>query len=188
MPSGVSQGAASADAGAGTSANATLEKSGIRVICSAKASAILLLKNIVSRVQCRQGVATFVDERLHARGAKNVVPCGGPTGEIDVACAASFERRGSRCQVRLRHLAGCAQTGDRCVRGLIIGYRPADSFNAAGLEKTLGKIRSHGEFRRRAQRGEENFRPGAAGRENPVGLFAQGFEWLGEPKSRQRRR
>src|SRR6516162_5132161 len=108
MPSGVSQGAAMPGAGPGVSAKATLVKSGIRVSCSVNASAILLLKNIVSLVQCRQGVATFINEGLHARRAQNVLPRGGPPGEIDVSCAVSFERRRRRCQVRLRHLGGYA--------------------------------------------------------------------------------
>src|SRR5262249_11492969 len=185
MPSGVSQGALSADAGPEVSAKATLVKSGIRLICSVNVSAILLLKNIVSRVQCRQGVATFVNERLHARGVQNVVPRGGPPDEINLSCAASFERRNSRCQFRLRDLAGYAQARNRCPRGLIIGYRSAECLDAAGREKIGGKVRARGELRRRTERGEENFRPRAGCGEDPIGFVAQGFEWLGEPQSRQ---
>ena len=46
-------------------AKATLEKSGIWLICALTASALRYLKNIVSRLQCRQCVAAFVNERLH---------------------------------------------------------------------------------------------------------------------------
>src|SRR6516225_6492633 len=172
MPSGVSRGAVMAGAGPGVSAKATLVKSGIRVICSVNVSAILLLKNIVSLVQCRQGVATFINEGLHVRRAQNVLPRGGPPGEIDVSCAVSFKRRRSRCQFRLRYLGGCAQARNPCPRGLIFGYRAAESFNAAGFEKILGEVCARSELR--TKRGEENFRPRAGGGEHAIGFVAQG--------------
>src|SRR5215831_7060368 len=106
MPSGVSHGAAPGDAEEGASANVTLEKSGIRVICGAEASAVVSLKNIVGRIQCRQGIAAFVNEGLHARPAQRVVRAG-PPGEIDVARAAFFKGCDCGCEFRFGKLAGC---------------------------------------------------------------------------------
>src|SRR6516225_1071620 len=182
MPSGVSQGALSAGAGPGLSAKAILVKSGIRLICSVKVSAVRLLKNIVSRVQCRQGVATFGNERLDARLSQRILLCRGMSSPKNMASPASFERRGCRGQFRFGSLSGRAQASDWRLRGLVIARRSAKRLNAAGFEKVLGEICARGEFRRCAQSREENPRPRAGRRKKLIGAIAQGFERFGEPQ------
>ena len=61
-----------------------------------------------------------------------------------------------------------------------------DRLDAAGFEEILGKARARGEVRRRAEIGEEDFRPRAGAREHAVGGIAQLLERLGEPDAWQR--
>ena len=62
----------------------------------------------------------------------------------------------------------------------------ADRLDAAGLEEILGKTRARGELRRRAEIGEEDFRPRSGFGQDLVGSLAQFFERLGKAKPRQR--
>src|SRR5690242_17080947 len=100
MPSGVSQGTPPAGAATVASAKAILEKSGIRVIGSAAASTSVSLKNIVSRTQCRQGVASFMNEGLNASLPQRGFLRAGLSAKIDVARAILFDGCDCRRQFR----------------------------------------------------------------------------------------
>src|ERR1043165_5837045 len=111
---------------------------------------------MVSRIECRQGIRTFVNEGLHTSRSQCVFPCRDGTGETYVLCAASFKAHRGRGQVLLGRFARWTEADDRSLCGMIIGRSPAERFNPAGFEKVLGKIQPRCEFRRRAERREEN--------------------------------
>ena len=127
----------------------------------------VLRQNIVSGGQCRQYVAAVVNEGLHASRPQLRLVLARPPGEINVARSGRLEPLGGRTRVFLVDLVRGAQAGEW--RGRVVKSRgkggtvafAADRLDAAGLEEILGKTRARGELRRRAEIGEEDFRPRA---------------------------
>src|SRR5580698_2355003 len=139
MPSGVFQGATVGALTGAASAKSTLAKSGIWLIGSP-----VLVENIVSGAQCRQGIAAGINEALHARCFQRCLKLARPAGKIDVPGARGFQGFRRACRSAFIGFVCAAETDEQRTGGLERGgmrlQQALDGLDAAGLEEILGEV------------------------------------------------